>query len=299
MEAIVQQDFNGIDSLTLKTLPQPRPNPMTNLIQVKYNPVLPYDILGEQGALGQVPLPRIIGYGFAGTVVQAGALNTHKVGQRVIGVTPQGSFAQYVVPTIPLYTFVLPESVSLAAGATVIGGADAAWLFWQTSGVQAGDSAVILGASGGVGTYLVQLLTRAGVQVHILASKRSAAFIKTNFKKTTVYEEATAIPRQAMDYLFDLTGNIALVTQLEAVLKPGGQLLVAGLPDYTAHRADIRVQFSNHPLAPTSYQQILTLLQNGDLKAYIDTTYNYQDIQSAQHHVLSAAKRGRTLVQFA
>ncbi|GAF39269.1 hypothetical protein JCM14202_1121 [Agrilactobacillus composti DSM 18527 = JCM 14202] len=60
MEAIVQQDFNGIDSLTLKTLPQPQSNPMTNLIQVKYNPVLPYDILGEQGTLVKWPYRALL-----------------------------------------------------------------------------------------------------------------------------------------------------------------------------------------------------------------------------------------------
>ncbi|WP_243674255.1 hypothetical protein [Lentilactobacillus kisonensis] len=89
MKAIIQENYDGIHGLVIRDIPDPAKGPLSAIIETKYTPVLPYDILTEEGKLkGMRPtkLPMVIGYGFGGRVKEVGGLrNSRLIGQKVIG----------------------------------------------------------------------------------------------------------------------------------------------------------------------------------------------------------------------
>lgn len=302
MKAVIQTNYQGIDSLQLATVKQPKPNLVGDLVKVAATPVLPWDIMSEQGKLRNLNpqrLPAIIGYGFAGTIVESGKLRGNgKIGQRVIGVAQNGSIAEYATANIPIFTFKLPDNVSLMQGATVLGGADAAQMMLNHVQIPDKGQVLVLGPSGGVGSYLVQLLNLQNHYPMLLTSKRSESFVRNSFPNNQIRSSAMELQSAHYDIIFDMTGNQELLHQAELALKSHGTLFTASLPHYQSNRSDIHVMFHNDPISPNQYRKILTLIANGDLTPFIDATYPIEDIKAAQHHVHEDPKQGRTLITF-
>lgn len=302
MKAVIQTNYQGIDSLQLVSVKQPKPNPFGDVVKVASAPVLPWDIMSEQGQLRNLnpqQLPAIIGYGFAGTIVESGKLRgTGKIGQRVIGVAQSGSIAEYAAANIPIFTFKLPDNVSLMQGATIFGGADAAQMMLSHVKIPDNGQVLVLGPSGGVGSYLVQLLNLQNNYPTLLTSKRSELFVRNSFPDNQIRVSATELQSAHYDIIFDTTGGQELLHQAELGLKSHGTLFTASLPHYQSNRSDIHVMFHNNPISPNQYRKILALIANGDLTPFIDTTYPIEDIKTAQHHVLEDPKRGQTLITF-
>jgi len=177
MQAIVQTSYQGIDALELDSRPLPKLlNPLAVRDETRYTPVMPYDVLTETGQLKQlrpVKLPIVVGYGFGGIVREVGRLrNRQLLNQPVIGVQLAGSHQEQVLSTLPPLLFPVPQGVSLAAATTIIGGADAAYLAFKKNQLKAGKTVLITGATGSVGTYLVQLARLGGC--HVIAVRHSS-----------------------------------------------------------------------------------------------------------------------------
>ncbi|WP_054691090.1 hypothetical protein [Fructilactobacillus florum] len=81
MKAVIQNNFNGVDGLSIENIASPKLTMTSDLIQVKYAPILPWDLKMEHGALNQFnsTLPRIIGYSFSGTIKDTGILRNKKI----------------------------------------------------------------------------------------------------------------------------------------------------------------------------------------------------------------------------
>lgn len=301
MKAILQTNYQGIDGLAIAEVNTPTSKPFGDLVKVTYVPVLPWDIKNETGELIGVTsqrLPKIIGYSFAGTIEAPGSLSTKKAGQKVIGVSQQGTSSEYVAANLPFVTFKIPDNVSLKTAATIFGGADTALMMTHATQLAAGQHILIIGASGGVGSYLVQLAENLGVKVSILASARSFAFLQTQFPKATVYQQADQLPQEYFDRILDTAGNTDLLQQVEVSLKAQSLLFSAALPYYQPVRTDISFRFDNKPIMPHHYQKLLHALATGSLHALIDEVYPATAIKEAQKHVLQAPSRGRTLIRF-
>lgn len=151
MEAIVQANYDGIDGLQIANLANPEKSPVSAIIETQYTPVLPYDILTEEGKLkGLRPtkLPMIVGYGFGGQVKEVGLLrDNHLVSQNVIGANLGGSNSEIINSSIPPLLFQVPENVSLATATTIIGGADAALYATQQINATTHETVLITGGS--------------------------------------------------------------------------------------------------------------------------------------------------------
>ncbi|GAY71944.1 hypothetical protein [Lentilactobacillus kosonis] len=110
MRAVIQKDFNGIDSIQIVNLPEPKGNIIGRLVDVKYVPVLPWDIKNEAGLLTQMhndPLPRILGYGFSGTIHDQNLIWPSK-GTRVVVLRPMERMRKLLMPPFPHTFFLCP-----------------------------------------------------------------------------------------------------------------------------------------------------------------------------------------------
>ncbi len=298
MKAVMQTSYDGIDALRIIETPSPHGQLMSTLVNVHFVPVLPWDVKSEMGLLpnGHADhLPKIPGYGFSG-IVNASHLLGPAVGTRVVGATPTGSYAEIVNAPIPLYLFTLPDEVSLADAATIFGGADTAMMILNSVRLKATDHVLLIGASGGVGDYLAQLLTSRGIAFTILSSQRSLAYTRQTFVDADIHSTVEELANETFDYVLDTSGDVTTLGKIERTLKTNGVLFTSALPNYQPHRQDIRSQFNNNPIPPKQYQTIIHMLATGQLVVHIDHIFSMQDVKTAQQRLLQSPSRGRVLL---
>ena len=302
MKAIVQRNYNGIDALQIMTKPEPTLIPLAVKVATHYTPVMPYDLLTETGALKSqrpVHLPMVIGYGFGGVVTEVGQLRKKALlGQRVIGFSLKGSHQTTLVSAFPLFS--VPKNVSLAAATTLIGGADAALMAVRASRVTKDDVVLITGASGSVGTYLLQLLHQMGVKLIAMShSSEQRLLTRLGADQTLPYDEPLQqqlTELYSVTKIIDLAGSSQLLNQLSQEL---GLVEIWSLanPDYVPS-AGQSFTFVNGRIRLQDYRWLLDQLAQGTLQAVIQNTFPFTVVKSAQHELQDKHSHGRILLSY-
>jgi NADPH:quinone reductase len=178
MRAVVIEAFGGPGVLELRTLPDPEPGPGQARVAVAAagtNPVDPFNRM--DGEWAGLTLPCVLGYDIAGVVDAVGSgVSAGLVGRRVFGMMPfpqgQGGYAEYAVVNADLLAEV-PDRVSLIEAAAVPLAAGTAYEMLARLDLPAGASVLVTAASGGVGTFLLQLAGARGLRVIAVGGQRS------------------------------------------------------------------------------------------------------------------------------
>ncbi|MCU0946014.1 MAG: zinc-binding dehydrogenase [Rubritepida sp.] len=185
MRATVLMRHGGLEELEYRSdWPDPRPGPGDAILRVRACTLNYHDVFTRRGMPGiKVPLPLIVGIDVAGEIVELGAeVEGFRVGDRVLvdpidrvnggltGETYDGGLAEYV--RIPAHQLVpLDPAIPFAEAAALPVAYGTAYRMMVTRGrLRAGETVLILGASGGVGTCCVQLAKQAGCTVAVAAS---------------------------------------------------------------------------------------------------------------------------------
>jgi NADPH:quinone reductase-like Zn-dependent oxidoreductase len=237
MEAIVQDLYGSADRLRLAQIERPVIAAGEVLVQVRAAGV-------DRGTChlmrGEPYLIRILGFGFrgpknrvpgldvAGTVVAAGAdVSRFQVGDEVFGIA-RGSFAEYAAAREDKLVR-KPAALSFEQAAVVAVSGLAAIKGLHAGRIAAGQKALIIGASGGVGTYAVQLAKAFGAKVTGVASTAKAGLVRSIGADQVIdyTREDFADGRQHYDLILDIGGNSHL-SRLRRALTPKGTLVIAG-----------------------------------------------------------------------
>jgi NADPH:quinone reductase len=168
MRAVVIHQFGDPKLLKVEEVPTPEPRSDEVLVAIKAASINPSDVKNVAGTMHGTTLPRIPGRDFAGTVVK-GAIDL--IGREVwgtggdIGFTRDGSHAEYIL--LPRTAVALkPMALSMEAAATAGLVFVTAWAAMVTAaGVMSGETPVIVGAAGGVGSAAIQIAKAAGARV--------------------------------------------------------------------------------------------------------------------------------------
>jgi NADPH2:quinone reductase len=168
VRAIVIHQFGDPKQLKVEEVPTPEPRGDEVLVAVKAASINPSDVKNVAGAMHGTTLPRIPGRDFAGTVVKGAS---ELIGREVwgtggdIGFTRDGSHAEYIL--LPKTAITLkPATLSMEAAATAGLVFVTAWAAMVTAaGVSSGETALIIGAAGGVGSAAVQIAKVRGARV--------------------------------------------------------------------------------------------------------------------------------------
>jgi NADPH:quinone reductase len=179
MKAIQIQSHGGLEVLKVTTLPDPEPVADELLVRIKASAINPLDGIIRMGyfPIAKKP-PLILGEEAAGTVERNGA--GFKAGERVIvyggglGVFRDGTWAEVVaVPASSIRR--LPESISFEEGAALANVGVTAYGALRTTELKAGETLVVLGATGGVGSAGVQIGKAIGARVIAVMSTAGKA----------------------------------------------------------------------------------------------------------------------------
>jgi NADPH:quinone reductase-like Zn-dependent oxidoreductase len=237
MQAIVQDVYGSADRLRLSQIGKPVIAADEVLVQVRAAGV-------DRGTChlmrGQPYLMRILGFGFrgpknrvpgldvAGTVAAAGAdVTRFRPGDEVFGIS-RGSFAEYAAaPEDKLVP--KPARLSFEQAAVVAVSGLAAIKGLHAGRIAAGQKVLIIGASGGVGTYAVQLAKAFGATVTGVASTGKVGLVRSIGADEVIdyTREDFADGRQHYDLILDIGGNSRL-SRLRRALTPKGTLVLAG-----------------------------------------------------------------------
>ncbi|MEZ5299903.1 MAG: NAD(P)-dependent alcohol dehydrogenase [Verrucomicrobiales bacterium] len=233
MRAVVHRRYGPPESLAVESVPKPAPAEGEVLIRVRSATLNK----GDWHLLTGVPyLIRLAGYGvarpdpisfgqdFAGTVEELGAgVADLAAGDAVFGQVSKGSFAEFAaVPARGLAK--KPDSVSFEAAAAIpSSGVTALQAVRDVAMLAPGQSILINGASGGVGSFAVQIAAHLGAEVTGVCSTPNVAFVRElGAHRVIDYREHDfADSGEAFDAIFDTVGNRSLSDCAKA-LRPGG-----------------------------------------------------------------------------
>jgi NADPH:quinone reductase len=241
MQAIRVERFGGPEVLTLQEVPDPVAPPghlVVRLHAAGVNPVEAYIRTGNYARLP--PLPYTPGFDGAGDVESVGdGVSGWAPGDRVwvaaLGAW-QGTYAERMVCT-PQQVFPLPAHVSYAAGASLgVPAATAHRALFGKAQARAGETVLVHGASGAVGTAAVQLAQAAGLRVFgtagtddglALVREQGAeqAFNHRDAGRVDAIRQAT--DGRGVDIVLEMLANANLDTDL-ALLAKGGRVIVIG-----------------------------------------------------------------------
>jgi len=236
MKAIQVSKTGGPEVLTPVNVPVPTPKPNEALVQIKAAGVNFIDVYFREGRY-PAPLPFINGQEAAGVVSEVGSeVTTVKPGDRVAYTGAMGSYAEYAaVPTDRLVK--IPDGLDFEhAAAAMLQGMTAHYLCHSTYKLQAGESALVHAAAGGVGAILVQMCKRIGARVIATAGTQEKAQIarEAGADECIVYTEADfeaetkrLTENRGVHVVYDGVGKATFDKDLN-VLRPRGYLVLFG-----------------------------------------------------------------------
>jgi NADPH:quinone reductase-like Zn-dependent oxidoreductase len=324
MQAVIYHRYGSPDVLELEEIPKPTPTEEQVLIRVHAASVNPYDWHFVRGTPSFVRLfigmrkpksPRL-GADVAGIVEAVGAkVLQFKPGDFVFG-TAKGSFAEYAC-AVASQLAVKPEEVSFEQAACLpIAGITALQGLRDRGKVQTGQTVLINGAAGGVGTLAVQIAKSLGTRVTGVCSTRNLEFLRSIGADEVVdyTQEDFARLSHHYDLLFDLVGDRPLADYLVA-LRPRGTYIACGGggPDRStpsllaglltnAIRSSFVSQKMPGLLAKVNCNDLAILadlVRRGDVVPVIERTYPLSEIAAAVRHVESGHVRGKVVIAIA
>lgn len=306
MKAIRLHGRGGPDQLVYEEAPEPRPGPGEVLVRVAASGIivneLKWDITYQTPAGAPRPLP-IPGHDLCGVAAEVSADVTGvAVGDAVYGMLGygrDGAEAEYAI-ALPSELAPKPHTLDDVQAAAVPLAALTAWqaLFLHTQ-VSQGQRVLIHGASGGVGTYAVQLAHWAGAEVLATATARNAAFLR-DLGADQVIDYATTRFEDVVhdaDVVLDLVGGDTL-TRSWQVVREGGVVVSVVSPPPTEPSPRPEVRFVYFIVEPSGAQlrQIGGLLDEGWVRPIVDQVFPLAEARRAYDAGIHGHPRGKIVL---
>lgn len=320
MKAIQVSQTGGPEVLVLTDVPAPKPKANEAVVQLKAAGVNFIDVYFREGRY-PAQLPFVNGQEGAGVVTEVGSDVTElRVGDRVAYTGVIGSYAEYAA--VPANRLVkIPDDLSFEqAAAAMLQGMTAHYLLYSTYKLQAGETALIHAAAGGVGSLLVQMAKRIGARVIATAGTQAKAQLAlgAGADECIVYTEAdfeTETRRltdgKGVNVVYDGVGKATFDKDLNVLLPRGYLVLFGGasgavppfdliklsqkgslyitrptLVNYIATRDDLEWRATD----------VLEMIVSGDLKLRIHEKYPLAEAARAHRDLEGRKTTGKLLL---
>jgi NADPH:quinone reductase-like Zn-dependent oxidoreductase len=316
MKAVAVSAFRATPEVM--ELPKPEVRPGTLLIRVSAAGMNPFDWKMIDGILdGHVPhqFPLILGVDGAGIVEAVGeGVSRFKPGDRIYGQfihnpIGEGSYAEYaIVPETAAITHA-PSSIPLETAAAVPTSGMTAQQLLDHAGLQKGQTLLILGATGGVGSFAVQLAAAQGLHVIATAAGAGAAdrmralgaALVIDYVKEPVAAQVKAAYPDGIDGLIDLMSNKENFSTLAGLVKKGGSAwTTAFVADSEALKArGIKGGNFETKSTPASLDQLTALIDSSKLHVPVEIVVALEDAPEALAKSRLGRAKGKTVIRIA
>lgn len=321
MQAIVQDRYGSADVLRLETVQRPTVADDEVLIEVRAAGV---DRGTEHLMTGRPYLVRLAGYGItkpknpipgidvAGVVVEVGsAVTRFAEGDEVFGAA-KGSFAEFAAASEKSLA-IKPGNLSFEQAAVVpVSGVTALEALTDVGRVQPGQHVLVIGASGGVGTYAVQLAKALGAEVTGVASTSKVDMVRELGADHVIdYTQVDfADGEHHYDLVLDIGGRNS-VRRLRRALTKTGTLVIVGGEDgnrvtggigrqlravarspLVSQRLTMFIAFVNHELI----ERLVEFIDNGQITPAIGQRFELADTAEAMRQLAAGKASGKTVI---
>lgn len=320
MRALTYKRYGPAEVVEVREVPEPLPGPEDVLVHVHASAVNSADWRVRAAAFpGLLAIPGRMMFGllkprnerlgteFAGTVKAVGySVSRFSVGDRVYGfLSGGGASADYLCIHEDAAVVPLPASLSFEEGAALPFGGLAALVFLTQFGdLKFGQNSLIVGASGGVGAYAVQIAKSVGASVSGIAGPDSQDLIRKLGVDHAIDYTTTDITKltDRFDLILDTVGALT-PGEAFALLKSGGVYLPLnmGLREVMAAMLncfrDRKIKLGVNEDTAEDLAALNALVETGQLKAVIDSVYPLEEAVVAHQRVEGRHKKGAVVLQ--
>ena len=320
MKAIVRHTYGSPDVLQPVELPTPTPKAAEVLIKIEAASVNAADwrMLRAEPFLARLdvglltPRNKILGFDVAGRVAAIGAAVTQfAVGDEVFGNIFElrgGGFAEYVAAPERLLvrkpanlTFAQAAAVPMAAVTALRG-------LREHKQLQPGDKVLINGASGGVGTFAIQIAKALGAEVTAVVSARNVALARTLGADHVLDYTRDDFTQRGEQYDLILAVNgYQPIAAYQRALRPGGAYVMAGgsgaqmfqamfLGPWLSRSGGHKLTILETKPTTADLRDVAELLEAGAITPVIDRTYPLLQVPAAIRHVEQGHPQGKIIV---
>lgn len=321
MRAVVQAEFGSADVLRVEEIEPPTIADDEALIRVHAAGMdrgtwhlmagRPYMFRLMGGGL-RTPKNLVSGLDVAGTVVAAGPQVTRfEVGDEVFGIS-RGSFAEYACAREDKLARKPTNLTFDQAAAVAVSGLTALQSLSDIGHVEPGQHVLIVGASGGVGTFAVQIAKALGAEVTGVCSTTKLELVRSIGADRVIdyTQDDFATGRERYDLILDIGGNSAL-RRLRGALTPRGTLVIVGgedggrwtggfgrplravaLSPFVRQRLTMKTPREHY----ADLERLVALIEAGKLTPIIEQTYPLHETPDAMRHLEAGHARGKLVI---
>jgi len=322
MKAIVNCEY-GVGNLQLRDLEKPSPNDNEVLVRVRAASINPVDGHLIRGAWPMRPMtgmrkPKNTRFGtdFSGVVDAIGKNVTNfKPGDEVFG-AKNGAVADYICVKADRAIVMKPVNITFEqAGSVGIAGVTALQGLRDKGHIQAGQKVLINGASGGVGTFAVQIAKAFGAEVTGVCSTRNVDLVRSIGVDHVIDYTKEDFTRtdQRYDMIYDLVGNHSF-SERRQILTTNGICVLAGIGGAGFHpeswgrilgnfKTAFQSRFTSQKfvtyiakLTKDDLNVLRDFMQAGKLSPVIDRTYKISETQAAVRYLEEGHARGKVVI---
>ena len=319
MRAIVQKQYGTADELVMGEIDRPTIEPGDVLLQVRAAGLdrgtwhlmagQPYAVRLVSGM--RAPKSAVPGRDVAGVVVAVGSgVTRFRIGDEVFGIS-KGSFAEFAAAREDKLARKPSNLTFEQAAAMSISGLTALRGLGDVGRLQAGQKVLIVGASGGVGTYAVQIAKALGAEVTGVSSTGKIDLVRSIGADHVIdyTHDDFADGENKYDLILDMAGNSSL-SRLRRALAPRGTLVIGGgegggrwfgvgrqlraliVSLFVRQRLTSFIVKEHH----AGIERLAELAEKGQLVPVIERVYPLSDVPEAMRHLVGGHARGKLVI---
>jgi len=322
MKAIVSCEY-GVENLQLREIEKPTPAENEVLVRVRAASINPVDGHLIRGSWPMRPMSGMrkpentrFGTDFSGVVEAVGkSVTNFKPGDEVFG-AKNGAVAEYVCVKADRAIVMKPSNITFEqAGSVGVAGVTALQGLRDMGHILAGQKVLINGASGGVGTFAVQIAKAFGADVTAVCSTRNVDLVKSIGADRVIdyTNEDFTKTDQRYDMIYDLVGNHSFAERRN-ILKPNSICVLAGVGGAGLHpgswgrilgnfKTAFQSKFTREKfvfyiakLTKDDLNVLRELMEAGKVSPVIDRTYKLSDTQAAVRYLEEGHARGKVVI---
>ncbi|MFT3971602.1 MAG: NAD(P)H-quinone oxidoreductase [Micropruina sp.] len=321
MRAVVVETSGPPEVMRVAEVPTPRAGPGEVLIRVVASGVNRADLLQRQG---RYPPPRgaseILGLEVSGTIAAVGdGVHDWRVGEECVALLAGGGYAEYVV--VPAGQVVRPpRGIDLVTASGLIEVAATVASNLTQVGLRPGETFLVHGGTGGIGTFAIQYASALGARVFATAGRPHKLALCRELGATDAFDYhddwlaalRRATDRHGADVILDVIGAKYLPSNLDA-LASDGRLVVIGLQGgrtgtldlgkLLAKRASVtatglrgRPAEQKAAICAEVERTVWPLIEAGRIRPAVETRYHAEDATEAHRHLASGEAVGKLIL---
>jgi len=322
MKAIVCEKYGSPDVLQIKELRKPVPGDDEVLVKIiattanaadarirgaVFPSIFKFPVKLAMGFKG--PRKKVLGLELSGAVEAIGKnVTQYQVGDEVFASTGAGfgAYAEFICLSEKAVMLRKPANMTFEEAAAVPHCALAALHYLQKGNLDTGQKVMIYGASGGIGTYAVQIAKVIGAKVTGVCSTANIELVKSLGAEEVIDYKKDELSKAGANYdvIFDTIGK-APITQCVNLLEEGGMYLSAVHLELSRILEGIKLSIKSNKkviggVAPYSRENLnflKGLIEEGNLNTVIDKTYSLEQMREAHAYVDTGHKKGHVVIR--